>query len=78
MDTQIIQAALQWAAHLRQQADHIEAAVGAVSRPPAEKEKRTYKKRAKAKARNLSPEARKRIAEAQKRRWAKARGGKEV
>lgn len=73
MDTQIIQAALQWAAHLRQQADHIEAAVGAVSRPPAEKEKR-----AKAKARNLSPEARKRIAEAQKRRWAKARGGKEV
>ena len=74
MDTQITQAALLWAAHLRQQADTIEAAVGAVSRPPEEKAKRAYKKRAKAKVRNLSPEARKRIAEAQKRRWAKARG----
>jgi len=74
MDNTIIQAALMWAEHLRKQADSINAAVNAVIKPAAVQEakpKRAYKERTA--KRELSAEGRKRIAEAQRRRWEQKR-----
>jgi len=74
MDNTIIKAALMWAEHLRKQVDSIDAAVNSVIKAAAVQEakpKRAYKKRGA--KRELSDEGRKRIAEAQKRRWAEKR-----
>ena len=77
----IITAALATADALEQRAANIRAEVAKVAKPVFTADtindivKNIKKDRAKVK-RDLSPEARKRIADAQKKRWAKFRSGK--
>lgn len=70
MDQEIIKAAVQWAEHLRERANRIEDAIRAYR--PVQPERPEKKSRRKPRA--FSDEARKRMAEAQRKRWAKFRG----